>query len=1288
MGIFNHIFKKDKIKENNEDFKKFQEIDDNKINSNYSNKYQAINAENIKNSTIIQNIVEGSDSALVIDEKISEELELIKKSRFFNEFDCITASLMLANRLVRGELSNGSDNVKSRTLAWCARLLSIKELDKAEEYLKLAKEYGKCTEIKVAEAFISSEKGNEEIALNTISNINSSLSRSAAIMIVANREGAQNAIDWFMNVGFSVSDLDSDGKHFLITLYFQLGKWELAQSCLEELSDEDFYQTPALNYIVAIMYLIKAVPCEFISGVINQVPFEAATFPLAADGDAMNARQEAHRYFINAKDIAIKLNCDEMAKIFDEYILWLELRDPNESECGKQKLEAKLKNSKSALYLVRLGLQFGIKLDLEAVDQEIERQVALKGIITNEVAIARFTLALTKEKPEEIANYIENYHRELIPYFNEKLLLSLQIEMFSRSGKTEKAKECLNILLKDGISVDEEKRLRGIISEIGGTNSIEIMKEQYKKTSSLSNLLMLVDELKVKCEWNELCKYGEILFERTHSFEAAEIFSKALSNTHNYKRLVEFFKINSILLTQSQDLQMLYCWSLYYEGDLIEARSELSKLSNISDNPNYRALQINLQIAIGDWNSLITFIANESLNKHTRSAAELISTAQLALQLNLPSAKELIYAAAEKGKKDPSILAAAYFLATNAGWEEELDAYQWLNRAAELSGKDGPIRKMSIKDILNFRPNWQKQESEIWEALSRGEIPMFLAADSTNRSLIHMMIFPALTNLTENDIRRKGMVYAYSGCRQVIPLRIGGAIAIDVSALLTLSFLNLFDIVLKAFSIVYISHDTLAWLFEEKHKVAFHQPSRFRIAHKIQNLLATGVMEKLKSDIVPDSELSSQVGDELALLIAEAEKMNCNDVQCIVVCSYPVHRIASFMEEEADLTIHSKVLSSCQAIVEKLRLKGMITVDEMKKARDYFKLQEKPWPNQPEVSDGATLYLDDLTITHFLNIGILKKLKNAGFRLIASPKEVSMANELISYEGISDEINEIVERIRHNVNFGIESGKIKVGRKTNFIETKTQRQSISSHPTSELFELVEHCEAMIVDDRYFNQHTYIEYSSKRKMIFSTIDLLDALVNSGCISSEERFEHRTTLRQAGYCFVPVSNEEILYHLESSEINKDDIIENAELKSIREDILHVRMGSCLQLPKEEIWLNTLIKAFVKALHELWRNDGELSKIIICSNWIINQIDIRGWAHCYNGDVGNNIIKNGVKQYVVLLLSISADMSRKNRNEYWRWLDDIIITPIKEEDSAIYSSIVDYYRKILADILSENF
>jgi len=622
----------------------------------------------------------------LVDQKIEDEVDILRKSRFYVEFDRVRSSLALAKRLLERELSGGTDAVRSRALAWCARFLSpTEELDKAEEYLKLAKGLGTGPEIEIAHAFICSQKGDKNAALSTLASIDSPISRSAALMVVAHHEGPEGAVDWLNTAGIDATELDPDGKHILLTHQLQLAHWEAARECLDALTDEDLREAPVLNHMVAITHLLSTVPNELRAVVLNQLPFEAAGFPLASDAAAIDARRVAHRHFIDAAQVAQQLNCLGAATIDDEYALWLELKDPDESVKGRQRLEAKLRDPKSALRLVPLGLQFGIRLDLEAVEREIERQVALNGGMTPDAAIARFALAFTQKTPKDVANYVARHRDELAKFLDKKSLQFLQIEMLSRAGLPERANECLDILLEEGLSEAEESRLRRIIAEAEGTDPVAARKEQFKKTNSLVDLVSLVDELETRGDWDGLCEYGQILFERTHSLHDAERLANALSNTQKTERLVEFLEENRALLAQSKNLQMLYCWSLYHEGALLEARSELAKLSDDRENPNYRALQINLGITLGDWNALSAFVANECLEKDKRSAQDLIGAAQLALLLDSPHAKELIFTAADKGNDDADVLTAAYFLASYAGWENDVEVFKWLHKAAELS---------------------------------------------------------------------------------------------------------------------------------------------------------------------------------------------------------------------------------------------------------------------------------------------------------------------------------------------------------------------------------------------------------------------------------------------------------------------------------------------------------------------------------------------------------------------------------------------------------------------------
>lgn len=1221
----------------------------------------------------------------LVDQKIMEEIEILKKSRFFFEFDTAHFAIALARKVHEGELSAGTDSTKRIALAWCSRVLSrTEEVNKAEEYLKLAQELGDCLEIVLAKALIISQKGDKRLALNTLATIDAASARTVSLLVVIHHEGVAKAIDWLKTVELDSNDLDSDGKFALISQLLNSSYWDESVQIANKLTDQDFIEAPALYHLRAMTHLLSSVPIELRNVVLTQIPFEASSFPLASDIESITARRNAQRFFTIAAENARQYKLTKAAMINEEYSLWLELMDPENSGHGIKKLEDKLRDPKSALRIVNLGLQFGIRIDIKAVEKEIERVIALSGGITEDAAIARFSLAFAQETQEDVANYVAFHFEDLSNYYNKKSLRSLQVEMYSKAGFIDKATYCLNNLLESGLSAAEEDRLKRIIAEAEGSDTLDNCVAQFNESNSLSDLYNLVDELESRGKWDILCEYGKLLFDRTRSVRDAERYVTALSKSNKTESVIEIVKENTDILALSIKMHFLYCWALYYEGQLLEARSELEKLKNYQEDINYRSLQINLGIGIGEWEYLSVLVANDFLLKDTRSSGELISAAQLAFHVGSPHAKDLLYAAAEKGKEDANILTSAYFLASTAGWEDSPLVSQWIQKAAELSGENGPVQSFTLQEILDQKPEWDRRESEIWGSLSRGDIPQFLAAESLNRSLIGLILYPAFANLSERDPRRRGAISTYSGNRLPTLIDKVSVIGIDATAILTLGFINLLDKVFDYYEEVYIPHSTLYWLFEEKQKASFHQPSRIKNAHSLRDLLATDVLEKLNQSTLPDSELSSQIGDELAMLIAEAEKVRDDNIHRIVVRPYPVHRINSLMEEVADLNSHSAVLSSCLSIVNKLRQKGQITAEEEKRAIAYLQINEKPWPNQPEINDGSILYLDSLAVSYFQHLGLLEKLHFAGFRTVVTPKEVSEINKLIAYESIASKIEVTIERIRSSVSSGIKSGKIKLGRKNN--TNQLEKTSFSEHPSISIIALASSCDAIITDDRYFNQHMHIDNELEEVPILSTLNILTELEFTSSITSEEVIEYKTLLRRAGYFFVPVSEPELKSHILAAPIKNGKVIETAELKAIRESSLHVRMTKWLQYPKESIWLDTHFEVFEKVLKSLWNTEVYHTNVLIYSNWILDQIDILGWTHCLGSETGDYVIKTGRGTLIFKLIIPPPDISGEMKTMYWNWAEENVLQPIKEFNTELYAWLIGWKKNEILALVNE--
>jgi len=1221
-------------------------------------------------------------STELIDEKINNAVDILRKSRSFIEFDRNHYSLDLARELAEGKLSGGSAEIRSRGLAWCARILTTNELEKAEEYLQKAKEFVTSPEIEVAEAFILSNKKEVPQALSILAKINSPESRTASLMIVANRKSRGEALEWLRKANIKFVDLDPDGKHFLLSMFLGLEMWDDAKDCLSEISEEDFQEAPILHYDVAIIYLISAVPNDLRGVALRAVPPSAKSFPLASDPESITSQRTAHKHFMEVVKTGEELQLPRAKTMAEEYAFWLELRDPDRQREGMERLRDRIKNDQAALRLVRIAVEFDLDIDLVEVDEEVEREIALNGGMTIDAALARLALAIMQPSPAEGSAYLSQHLDQLSKHIDSVYLNALLIEMYAKAGMSDQAERVLDALVKGGLSENEKDHLLLIVNEAKGIDPTEPLRLQYQQTSSTPDLLVLVDHLDRTNNWEELREYGKTLFHRTKDLRDAERVARAMFNLNQNKHLLEFLERILSTIDLSENMQLLYCWALFLEGRLLEAKEKLGELGNNWDNVSLRNLHIEINIATGQWEALFPIVSNELENMERRSADELLEAARLALYIDSPHAKELLDSATNTGSKDPVILANAYFLASTAGWENDPGIYHWLHEAGRLSGDKGPIKKFSLRDIMDMKPAWDRHETKTWEHLQRGEIPMFMAAESLNKSLVNLFLLPALANQNQTDPRRILPIPAYSGQVLSKPFAIGGIAGIDATSLLTLGLLDLLEVSFDAFETTYLPHTTLSWLFSETQKAAFHQPSQVDDAKIISNLLATNAIRVIQPSCVPDSDLAEEVGEDLVLLITEATN-TIDDVspQRIVVRSAPIHILASMMKEEADMSAYQGVICNCQAIVDKLKLNGHITAKDHEKAQDYLKLQqEKLWPNQPEIADDAVLYLDDVAVSHFLHLGLLENLLSAGFETYISKRKSSEIKSLISYDEISDKAIQVLKRIRDSIKTRIESGKIKTGR---LVQGDSPHGGLlRDHPSRGVFDLAPYCDLIISDDRFINRHAMVDDKDPTPII-STLDLIKKLSSEETILPEDLLDYMTILRRSGYIFIPLVTSELALHLNSSVIVGGKVVESAELKAIKENILKVRMTDWLQLPEEAPWLDLIMTTFMRAIESIWRDGVDVELTRIRSNWLLSLIEIRGWAHIIVNPEGLNVVDSTRRSYIDTLLIPPDDIPTKTRIEYLKWIDETVLAQIKEQEPGLFNWLVERRKALINNL-----
>ena len=287
---------------------------------------------------------------------------------------------------------------------------------------------------------------------------------------------------------------------------------------------------------------------------------------------------------------------------------------------------------------------------------------------------------------------------------------------------------------------------------------------------------------------------------------------------------------------------------------------------------------------------------------------------------------------------------------------------------------------------------------------------------------------------------------------------------------------------------------------------------------------------------------------------------------------------------------------------------GRISESQQKRALSYLTLNEQPWASEPEIQEGATLLLDGLSVSYLQHCGVLGMLKDVGFEVKIPPSAADESRSLLSYQGLTVQVDNVVESIRKYLHDGIVSGKVTLSPTKN-LDDDDEQSSAKRHPTFEAVGLGELCDVVVIDDRFLNQHQNIELKNGSLCPLATsVELLSSFAASGYITEEMLKEARYALRTGGYLMLDVDGDEVLHELAKSSVKDGAIQESAELRALRESIALARLTGTFRSSDETAWLDRTILGLISAYRRLWQMDVPMKEIYAKAHWLLPLMDVR--------------------------------------------------------------------------------
>ena len=1213
----------------------------------------------------------------LIDEEIEKTLNRIIMLRFFGSFNVANVVRDFAANLTTDKFTLGSPKLRSKSLAWCSRLLCSIDLAKATEYLEMAQALPACTEQILAEAFLLKYKTGIDAALSLLEKKSSLIDPQISISTKFIIRDSEESLNWLAQANINFSNLDIDGKIFYLSRSLLLQQWVLLQDKITELEIAELKSSLALQYYSAMGHLTFCVVPEKRLEVTRHIPLNPKEFRIAADPVSLEHLTRAIEYFRQCEEKLKEEGLTSDSELASDYALWLELKHPQHFAQAFNALKLSFEDKKLALRRLNLGLSYNLDLDLDAIQKQIDNELALTNNESFNAKYALYTLTLWQSTPSNALKFFHLYRTLIASIISMETAQDLEIDLLIHDGRNNEALDRLEYFVSEGADQDTINTLRQKIETTSTQNMNEQRIDHLKNDESLSAQLEIIEILNQRESWGEAAKFNEKLFRKTRALEDLIKLCRALKKAEDYDGLKSIITQNRNFLALSPELSSDYCWVLYIEGELTDCSKNIDLFKKQWPSQKDHDLHVLLKILSGNWESLNSFVEEEVKHRAERSPEELLRTAALAQKIGSNHVQKLVFEATSKAPVE-HIFLNAYQLAVAGGWEHNEIAASWFQKAVSSPEEGSSLLKFNLREIFDLEVSWRKDAENTRTRLNEGELPLFMASNLLNCSLFDLFLFPAISNSKQSDVRRKVSINAFSAAininmdYQSIPKSIG----LDFTALITFAHLNLLRELANGFDRFIIPHRTLPWLFEEKQKIKHHQPSRIRDAKKLKHLLDLGIISTHIMDTVPDLNLADQIGEELATLLTKVKQNSDFDkANHLVVHPYPVYKLGSFLEETIDLSIFKGHVCSCMAIVDMLKSKGQLTQTEEERARLFISHQEQRWPDEPEIPNECTLYVDGSVVSHLQAFCLLEKLHAAGIRVVITASKKAEIMELLNAEVFSDEAYELIEKIRSFLVEHLESGKIKLAPSP--VKFDTQQSTIKNHPTMGIKEMISMVDHLVIDDRYFNKNTQLAVDNSKLQLLSSVSVLHFLEKTRTISSAALYEAKAKLRRAGFLHIPIEVDELNYFLSMAIDPKGEFIETGELRLMRENILQCQMGNSLKIPQESMWLDELINAVSNTIKQQWASENsDLFKNQI-SSWLFNLIDLRNWDYMIKRDIQDGSINGVYVMCLLKLLTISNFDSRESKHKYFDWIAAQVLRPFKMTHPEIYTQLVNNVR-----------
>ncbi|MEN5400340.1 hypothetical protein ABE612_22685 [Achromobacter xylosoxidans] len=1172
-----------------------------------------------------------------------------------------------------GRLFAAAPALKDSAACWLARVEAWEGNGPTAERLLTKLEQSGYAVPSVAWALVDLARNDVPAALQHIRDLVDPESQAVIFHVLLKGQGRTAALQYVDTLAPLVpTSFTAVGWNNVCACLVAEGQIDRAATLLGELPASVLSQCTSLYYFYALSQLLPMLPIERQSSLFH------LGFLAVAENSLDSAESSAARMRgLAAAELARNCAADVGDRIIEGLceigIRCLRLLAEQTRDQETTSIIEAMRDGEAAVKLVALARAYSIEFEPQPLEDYLGRAQRLGGL-NKELREAKFFLLAPMDRSRERLRFIDEEWENLISEIGLEFLIFKKVEALVHTDDVDGAAEFLDAHAHQ-FEEPQLARIRLMLDSARGEDPSDAVATLFSQSNTIEDLHNLVRFLKSRKRWKKLAPYAEQLFNREPNFDSAMLRLLCLQETQADAREINAFLDTTIRrVDQRPEIRSARAWAKFEVGDHLEAKRLNDELLATRDDVNDFALDVNIAIRTGDWERFAS-IGTRGLERRSTLSGRMLLTLAKLVGLSDP-AQSLILAqeAVEQEGDDPAILVGANTIAI-AARRDDL-AIPWVHRAAEKSKEGGPVSVFSYREMVEF----MKSNAESWkhknEMYRTAQMPLHLAASVFNAPFSQLLIAVPRQNAREVDPRRRQPVPIRSGNRVAVEHHGVSRVALDVTTLFVLSELGMLEKVLDSFEAVFVSPRLMDVLLEDRGRVAFHQPSRVAEVKPLIAWVASGRLKVV--DVRAEIELAAEVGEESAVLLKEAEI-----TAGMYIHAGTLFKVASYMDEEADLGTLRSRLAGPVDVLNALRQEGVITQAEGDEALAL--LERTGMDVRQVVLPEAPLYLDRAAIQYLAHAKLLQPLLNSAHPVYVYKSTVNEWHELLATEPMTDEVIKALDAIRNAVRAALMSGKV------NFLSQSRKREEVLNAttmlPMLDLLEDVAHVDAVVLDDRMAGSGiTLTDSTGKSVPLMSSLDLLDMLEHKGLLSNEAKREALHILRVRCFFCIPIVSADIEFYLAQAVVQDDQLKETAELRTLRQYLARLNATDVLCTVADLQYQETLWRVASYIIGKLWMNSAiPVGVAEAKSDWVVAHIlpDLE-LVMRFAPDGRARINEVAAAQISASVMPPSADAGR--REAYARWFQGSRILQLLPANSHVLDIVADQTAQSLIRLTSE--